>query len=36
MTNISDPIKQKKFFVNIQGKDYDVSLEKKKWVIMHG
>ena len=36
MTNISDPIKQKKFFVNIQGKDYEVSLEKKKWVIMHG
>ena len=26
----------KKFFVSVQGKDYEVSLEKKKWAIMHG
>ncbi len=36
MTNISDPIKQKKFFVKVEGKDFEVSLEKKKWAIMHG
>ncbi len=36
MTNISDPIKQKKFFVKGEGKDFEVSLEKKKWAIMHG
>ena len=36
MTNISDKIKQKKFFVKVEGKDFEVSLEKKKWAIMHG
>ena len=36
MTNISDPIKNKKFFVKVEGKDYEVTLEKKKWAIMHG
>ena len=34
MTNISDPIKQKKFFVKVEGKDFEVSLEKKKWAII--
>ena len=36
MVNISDPIKQKKFFVKVEGNDFEVSLEKKKWAIMHG
>ena len=42
MANIFDALKQmpkrepKKFFVTVEGKDYEVSLEKKKWAIMHG
>tara|TARA_B100000508_G_C11283148_1_gene191538 strand:+ start:270 stop:572 length:303 start_codon:yes stop_codon:yes gene_type:complete len=42
MANIFDELKKlpkkqtKKFFVSVQGKDYEVSLEKKKWAIMHG
>mgnify|MGYP001218030150 FL=1 len=42
MASIFDALKQmpkrepKKFFVTVEGKDYEVSLEKKKWAIMHG
>lgn len=28
--------KQKKFYVNVDGEDHEVSLEKKKWAIQQG
>jgi hypothetical protein len=42
MTGIFDALKQmpkrepKKFFVKVEGKDYEVSLEKKKWAMNQG
>ncbi len=42
MTGIFEALKQiperepKKFFVKVEGKDYEVSLEKKKWAISQG
>ena len=42
MSNIFDALKQmpkrepKKFFVTVEGKEYEVSLEKKKWAMKQG
>tara|TARA_Y100001937_G_scaffold27498_1_gene39566 strand:- start:882 stop:1184 length:303 start_codon:yes stop_codon:yes gene_type:complete len=42
MAGIFDALKQmprrepKKFYVEVEGKDYEVSLEKKKWAINQG
>ena len=42
MSNIFDALKQmpkkepKKFFVTVEGKEYEVSLEKKKWIMKQG
>jgi hypothetical protein len=42
MANIFDALKQmpkrepKKFFVTVEGKEYEVSLDKKKWAMKQG
>jgi len=35
LQNLPEP-KEKKFFVTVQGKEYEVSLEKKKWTLQQG